>query len=203
MFISDLFALLSPVYVESLFIYVKNWSLYFYIYIGFWLLPNSVSPGAAVSAPKSAVFEFIKVQLCFCVSQWFGHCNVWPPLLRKLKCWKQTLGWVQWGARLTEWVEIIGDHTMFIYLAIKWCLGSERPKVAKKWNVGNLFLWEVWGKIVNVKVKPIKLRWVWWSFSCLGSSLKGVDPKDMQSFVDCISFGPVGVWNVEMAKSSG
>ena len=37
----------------------------------------------------------------------------------------------------------------------------------------------------------------------MGSSLKEVDPKDMQSSVDCISFGPVGVWNVEMAKSSG
>ena len=135
MFISDLFALLSPVYVESLFIYVKSWSLYFYFYIGFWLVSNSVSPGAAVSAPKSAFFlflEFRKVQLYFCVSQWFGYYNVWPPLLWKLKCKNQTQGWVQLRVRLKEWIEIIGDHTMFIYLAIKWCLGPEWPKVAKK-----------------------------------------------------------------------
>ena len=63
MFISDLFALISPVYVESLFIYVKSWDFYFYVCIGFWLSPDSVSPGAAASAPKSAIFVFIKVQL--------------------------------------------------------------------------------------------------------------------------------------------
>ena len=49
----------------------------------------------------------------------------------------------------------------------------------------------------------MKPCWAWESFPCLGSSLKGVDPKDVQSSVDCISFGPVGVWNVEMAKKLG